>query len=239
MFDSVRNRGPFLHPGKVQQNYAAMVEHLDAWLGAFRQEIAMRGETARTIVCFTSDHGDMLGDGGQYGKQTPKHSAVAVPLACAGPGIKPGLVVTDPVATLDIAATILDFADVKAPAAMTARSLRSVLAGSRPARSVRQNVLVGLGSWNLAITTRDVSIITRSFKISPKERQLLNHSSASGVIGVRIFNGNVHAFVDPKTNEGVQYGFSEDVKLAAKKAVQLDELKIEEAVKIGKETRQN
>mmetsp|Transcript_14704 Transcript_14704/g.34666 ORF Transcript_14704/g.34666 Transcript_14704/m.34666 type:complete len:204 (-) Transcript_14704:935-1546(-) len=38
-----------------------------------------------TLVCFTSDHGDLLGDGGRWGKQVAGQGAVAVPLVCRGP----------------------------------------------------------------------------------------------------------------------------------------------------------
>lgn len=36
-------------------------------------------------VCFSSDHGDMLGDGNKWGKQVPGQASIAVPLVCRGP----------------------------------------------------------------------------------------------------------------------------------------------------------
>ena len=68
-----------------------------------------------TIVCYASDHGEMLSDHGDVGKTMPWSGSVSVPLACSGPGIAKGKIVTRPVSTMDLAATFLDFGRAEKP----------------------------------------------------------------------------------------------------------------------------
>ena len=44
-----------------------------------------RGELENTVVVFTSDHGEMLGDYNQWQKLSPLQASVGVPLVIAGP----------------------------------------------------------------------------------------------------------------------------------------------------------
>jgi len=103
----------------------------------------IRGALARTVVCVTSDHGDLLGagaEGHRYGKRTVARAAVYVPLACAGPGIEPRRIVRSPVAQIDLTATLREYARVSPPAGRApARSLAAALApgGARDARHRR------------------------------------------------------------------------------------------------------
>jgi arylsulfatase A-like enzyme len=69
-----------------------------------------------TLVIFTSDHGEMLGDHGMHSKVIFYEGSVHVPLLMRFPGrIKPGIVVNEPVSTMDVAPTILDYLGLKAP----------------------------------------------------------------------------------------------------------------------------
>jgi hypothetical protein len=78
-----------------RRGYAALCEVVDVWLGRLIDELEREraalsggGEASVldvTLVCYSSDHGDMLGDGGQLGKQVAGQGSVAVPLACRGP----------------------------------------------------------------------------------------------------------------------------------------------------------
>merc|ERR1711861_66049 len=98
----------------------------------------------------TSDHGELLGDHGDFDKSKPWQSSVGVPLVCAGPGIASGKVVHAPVGTVDLAATFLDYASATLPAGMTSRSMRQLLDAnaSKPANAPpmpRTFVKSGLG----------------------------------------------------------------------------------------------
>jgi choline-sulfatase len=69
-----------------------------------------------TIIVFTSDHGDMLGERGLWFKMNFFEGSVRVPLMIAGTGIAPQLI-SQPVSTLDINPTLaalggIDIAEV-------------------------------------------------------------------------------------------------------------------------------
>ena len=76
---------------RKRRNYAAMINNIDRWLGVFREELATRGELENTLIVYCSDHGEMLGDHGLYGKEQPYHPSACVPLLIAGPAFAAAL----------------------------------------------------------------------------------------------------------------------------------------------------
>jgi len=112
---------------QIRQNYSAMIENIDSWIPRFLEEIELRGELENTIIMFASDHGDMLGDHDRVAKSVPFQGAINVPLIIAGPTIKHGPPVTNPVGLIDLFATILDFAGIPCPAGVDSISLKPVL----------------------------------------------------------------------------------------------------------------
>ncbi len=121
--------GPFTaeHHVRIRQNYAAMIENIDGWLGAFQDYLFERGELENTIVVYSSDHGEMLGDHDRWGKSVPYQASAGIPLVMAGPGIAQGVRSDALVSLMDLAATCVDFADMPVPAEMESRSLRPLL----------------------------------------------------------------------------------------------------------------
>lgn len=59
--------------------YYAMIENLDYNIGRIRQALTQMGVDRDTYVVFFSDHGDMLGSHGQYGKSAPWEEAIRIP----------------------------------------------------------------------------------------------------------------------------------------------------------------
>nr|MDO8085355.1 sulfatase-like hydrolase/transferase [Candidatus Sigynarchaeum springense] len=126
------NRGSKIAAGaekKVRQNYAAMIENIDRNAGLIIDAVARRGELDNTIIVYSSDHGEMLGDFKKYGKSRPERGSVRVPLVIAGPGIKKGVIAGALVELQDLAATFLDYAGLAMPEAVDSKSLRPVLEG--------------------------------------------------------------------------------------------------------------
>jgi arylsulfatase A-like enzyme len=130
----------------IRQNYTAMVENLDRWVGIYVEELNRRGELDNTIVVFSSDHGEMLGDHDRWAKTVPYEASLCVPLIAAGPGIKPQRS-NALVSIIDIGATFLDYADAGKLEGQTARSFRPLLAGRT--WSHREFVSSGLFGWRL------------------------------------------------------------------------------------------
>ena len=136
----------------VRQNYAAMIENIDRRVGELIEKVKQRGELERTLIVFSSDHGEMLGDHNLWGKRHPYHGSVGVPLVVWGQDVRKGVLCESPATTLDLTATFLDYAGVHKPASMDSRSIRPFLAGRRS--SLRSHVVSGMDSWRLVTTGR-------------------------------------------------------------------------------------
>jgi arylsulfatase len=137
---------------EVRKNYAAMLEHLDECLGRLIARVEERGELDNTLIVFGSDHGEMLGDYGQWQKQSPLQASIGVPLAVAGPGVAKRNLCDDPVTILDLHATFLEVAGAKLSNDVDSRSMARYLADQAdPPRDV---VFSGLGAWRLVFDGR-------------------------------------------------------------------------------------
>ena len=142
------NRSTEFTPDKhveIRRNYAAMIENIDDWLGRLLDAVAERGELDNTLVVFTSDHGEMLGDHNLWMKRLPQQGSVGIPLVVAGPGVGGGISTPALASLMDLAATFLDYAGVAVPAHMDSRSLRPVLSGA--SSSHREFLMSGLDPW--------------------------------------------------------------------------------------------
>jgi arylsulfatase A-like enzyme len=90
-----------------------------------------------TLIVFTTDHGELLGNHGLYLKgPTAYEDLLRVGLIAKGPGVTPGQVVAEPVSTLDLAATFYEYAGVVAPHDGQGRSLCGFLTSLEDTRDV-------------------------------------------------------------------------------------------------------
>ena len=142
---------PAIHKA-IRQNYTAMCENLDRWVGRYIDELRRRKQLDHTIVIFSSDHGEMLGDHNRWAKSVPYQQSVGVPLIAAGPGIPPGIRSNALASIHDLAATALDYAAVEKPATMDSRSLRPVFEGKR--KRHREFLHSGLNQWRMVTDGR-------------------------------------------------------------------------------------
>ena len=85
--------------------YFGLCSYLDAQMGRVLDALEQAGMKDDTLVIFTSDHGEMLGEKGFWTKSTMYDSAARVPLILSGSDVKKG-VRDDPVNLIDIAPTI-------------------------------------------------------------------------------------------------------------------------------------
>ncbi|MEU6642671.1 sulfatase-like hydrolase/transferase [Saccharomonospora sp. NPDC046836] len=112
----------------IRRRYAAMIENIDRHVGDLLDALQNSGELENTLVIYTSDHGELLGDRGVWGKGVPLDPSIRIPLIIAGPGVSRHGQELDVLVTLeDVAATILDAAVAQPLPGMTAQSLLPVL----------------------------------------------------------------------------------------------------------------
>jgi choline-sulfatase len=128
---------------QIRRNYAAECEGIDEWVGTILDAVERRGQLDNTLVIFSSDHGEMLGDHGRFTKHVPYEGSVHVPLIVAGPGIDAGRANDSLVETIDIGAFILDRAGLAITDTFDARPFLN------GASSPRDYQLSSLGGWKM------------------------------------------------------------------------------------------
>ena len=95
---------------RARAGYYGLISELDEYIGQVYDALEAAGELENTIFIYTSDHGESLGEHGLWLKNNLYENAAHVPLVMCGPGIPAGKVIETPVAHVDLAATLLDWA---------------------------------------------------------------------------------------------------------------------------------
>lgn len=124
----------------LQQLYVASIEYWDAQVGELVEELRARDREPTIII--TSDHGELLGEHGEYGHPAaPWEELLNVPIVVSGPAIEQRDS-EEVVQNIDVVSTILDLAD--APSGGTFRGTSLI---DNPERTVhdRDGVLSILG----------------------------------------------------------------------------------------------
>ena len=115
----------------LQAAYYAMIKQIDDVMGRILETLEETGQRERTVVIFTSDHGETLGDHGLIQKGCRFYEGlVRVPLIFSLPGHFEGGLRSDAlVGLLDKTPTLLDLAGLEIPDRMQGMSLLPILRG--------------------------------------------------------------------------------------------------------------
>ena len=101
---------------RMRENYAGAVSWVDYNVGRILQALKESGLEENTVVIFTSDHGEMLGDLDTYQKMNAHEPSARIPFLIRWPGhIAPGTVNTDFMDLNDLLPTFVDLARTKYP----------------------------------------------------------------------------------------------------------------------------
>jgi len=122
--------------------YWAMCDLIDVQVGRMLRALDRTGQRDNTIVIFTSDHGEMLGDHGIYYKGPYLYDpAVRVPLIVSMPSIVAGGIRSSALVELvDIAPTLLEAAGLEMHPGMQGRSFWPLLTGHANASYHRDDI---------------------------------------------------------------------------------------------------
>jgi arylsulfatase A-like enzyme len=129
-----------------------MVSQLDHAVGRILAALDERGLAGGTLVVFTADHGDYLGDH-QMMLKGPIHyeALIRVPLIVRGPGFPAGAVVDDPVGTIDVLPTALRACGLSVPESVEGRPL---LDGPREHVLTEDDIMRGTLAFRTLTTRR-------------------------------------------------------------------------------------
>lgn len=144
---------------KAAAAYYGLVEFVDQCVGNIVQTLEEAGLSEDTIVIYTSDHGEMLGEHGRWHKGCFYEASVRVPLIINIPG-KKGSRIAAPVSLVDLLPTLADLSGAETAWPVDGQSLLPLLSGA-PASdreypvlaeyytSQGANRMVRLGKWKL------------------------------------------------------------------------------------------
>lgn len=115
---------------RLRAYYCANVTMIDEALGDLLDVLQRKGYLDESLIVFTSDHGDNLGDHGLSQKWSMYDTVVRVPLIVWAPGEVPaGLREAGLCQLFDVGPTLLEWAGAPLPPACQARSLLPALRG--------------------------------------------------------------------------------------------------------------
>jgi arylsulfatase A-like enzyme len=118
---------------RTRRAYYGLIAEVDAAVGAVLEELDRTGQAEETLVVFTADHGEQLGDHGLLGKLGWFDQSYHLPLIVAGPGVAAGRRVEAFTEAVDLMPTLLGACGLPAPRACDGVALTPWLRGETPA----------------------------------------------------------------------------------------------------------
>lgn len=112
-----------------RQLYFGEISHFDAAFGRLLRQLDELGLRDDTLVLFTSDHGEMAGAQGVFGKGVMFEESLHVPLMAQAPGQSCGRRTGQLAATIDLMPTLLDYAGAVRGEGEEGISLRAQIEG--------------------------------------------------------------------------------------------------------------
>jgi arylsulfatase len=112
--------------------YYASISHVDEQIGRLIAALKKKGELENTLVLFTTDHGDMMGDNNLWRKCYAYEPSARIPMIIRWPNsmklkAKRGQVIDNLVELRDVLPTFLDTAGIDKPPAMDGASMLDLI----------------------------------------------------------------------------------------------------------------
>lgn len=117
---------------RAKAGYYGSIHHIDHQIGRLLSVMKKSGDFQRTLIIFTSDHGDMLGDHGLWRKTYAYEGSAHIPFIIVPPkgmNLSAGQVTNKPVVLHDIMPTVLDYMGLDIPSSVDGVSLKPLIEG--------------------------------------------------------------------------------------------------------------
>jgi arylsulfatase A-like enzyme len=116
---------------RMRAAYMGLCTHIDYELGRLMERLARLGVLEDTLILFTSDHGDMMGDHHMHRKTYAYEGSARIPFLIRYPaGLDvPSGVFVHPVGLQDVMPTLLEVAGVPIPDSVTGKSVLRAVRG--------------------------------------------------------------------------------------------------------------
>ena len=180
----MERRTPVFDPGDegaMRANYAGNVTLIDDQIGEVLAAIEARGEMDRTVIAFTSDHGEMNGDWRLIYKMNFLDGALRVPLLVRTPETAAnggGRVVDAPAENCDVGPTLLELAGGTVDYPQFAKSLVPAMTNGGTHRrnaisEYRGELMLTDGRWKAAVNTEGLVYLLFDLENDPRETRNL------------------------------------------------------------------
>ena len=161
-------------------NYYGMISLIDHQVGRLKLALRDLGLLDKTLIVYSTDHGDWLGDHGLLLKGPMAYEGLLrVGLLMEGPGVPRAKVVPDPVSTLDLAQTFCDYAGTTLPESVHSRSLRPLVETSTATRDF------ALSEWDLRASRCGVDLGLCTVRTQSLKLTVEAHSGAGELYDLR------------------------------------------------------
>jgi arylsulfatase A-like enzyme len=131
------------HLREVTANYYGQIALIDHSVGRILTALEEEGLADNTYIVYTTDHGDWLGDHGLVLKGPMAYEGLLnIGAIVKGPDVPKGKVSYEPLSTLDLGATFMDWAGAESLMETHGRSMRDVISGDGTRESA-------LSEWEL------------------------------------------------------------------------------------------
>lgn len=184
--------------------YLGLCAFLDEQVGRVLAALEASGQSERTLVVYSSDHGDNVGARGLWGKSTLYQESAGVPLILAGPGVAAGRTRDDAASLVDLHPTVLEYFGLAAEPALPGRSLLGAPDPDRAAFSEYH----AIGSESAAFMLRRgrwkyhhyVGFAPELFDLEADAEELMNVADSNPAI-VAGFEAMLRRICDPEATD--------------------------------------
>ena len=152
------------HWQRYRYAYYRMVEDVDQQVGRVLETLRQIGQEDKTLIVFTSDHGEGLGSHRWTGKMMFYEEEAAVPLIVSWKGVTPAgrMDRNHLVSTLDVLPTMCDYAGIQPPPSMRGESLRAVI--EKPEQPGHEFVVSEMAGGAAGRAGRSFMVRTKQYK---------------------------------------------------------------------------
>lgn len=152
-------------PEKYQHSvkgYYRMINGIDLEIAKIREKLKEKGLEKNTVIILMGDNGQFLGERQLAGKWLMYDNSVRVPMIVYDPRVKKHRDISEMALNIDIPATILDLAGIKAPDIYQGKSLIPVVSGKE--KSLNRDTVLIEHLWEFANIPPSEGVRTKDWK---------------------------------------------------------------------------
>ncbi|MCC8154730.1 MAG: sulfatase-like hydrolase/transferase [Tannerellaceae bacterium] len=203
--------------------YFGMIKCIDDNIGKIISVLQETNLLEKTVIIFTSDHGDMCGEHGLINKGVPLEASAKIPFIISYPaGISPNSHTNQVMSVVDFTPSLLSFCGIQTTQPFDGRDMSSVWKGEQPTDNYKDIIFMRSttplieSDWDESATARRnlwLSVVTPTYKLTYSENKedvpwLTDLSKDPDELVNCYFNPEYSKIVKELANELVKYGKS-------------------------------